>query len=389
MNCENCGSPLQAGAKFCASCGHAVDPATAADALTQVMPAAVPAARQIQPTSPSGAMESGASQQTPPTDAAAARHRRNWAIAVAVLVALVAAGALAYLLLSGGNEYEEQLADVMAPVVESNRAFNEAARAAEGGGSTAPLVEAAGEAAADARRALLETEQIPGGTADQMAIVREGLERETTYAKLVADRGNWSANQLEAAGEEAENAGARLAGIVPEFQPLVVQPVVAAAERAEERSTVRKQELQFATEMEAAVSESQDTYADFAGLDGEVANGLTTVAKATDEIGGVIGGRQDAIATGSSISPSGDEAADIKALFIEAAQALLRQDEQFKLALTDYTPADGDETNYLKSSWATAYDANNGAERRRTEFFDAFNEYRESLGLDPSAYDSF
>ncbi len=381
MYCENCRAPQQAGAKYCPSCGHALGTAAAADAPTQVLPAQRASPTPIQPTPPP--------DQPAPGDEEQNRKRRDRTIAAvgAVVFLIAAAGLAALFLMPREDDYENQLQDVLVPVVDSNRTFNDAARSAEGGSSTRPLLKAAEDAAGDARRALDEAVRLEGGTTEQAGVVREALETEIAYADAVANRGGWDSIQLERLGVDAENAGARLTGLDPGFEPLVADPVINVANEVEQRRKARSAARNFAADVDAIVADAAPAYDAVDELAADVQQGTISVAEAGTAISGVINKRTVALEAATSLAAPDADSSDVKALLAESLRLSLENDEAFKQAVDSYNS--GDQVAYLQNAHDEAYKSAAQATAKKRQFAAAYNAYLKSVGLPRNASERF
>ncbi len=359
------------------------------DGPTQVMPAVgaprpplVPGQLPTDSTPNGGATQTGSS---PPGIAGDGRGLRiAAAIGGVVLVVLAVAGLL---LATRGDEYADQLGEVLGPVVESNREFNRIAAEGEAGGPTRPLLDAAGEAARDARRALRDSESLTGGSPDQRGVTRRALEAQIAYARAVEQRSRWDATRLTELGEQAENSGARLAGIVGEFEPLASTSVLAIVDRVQQRAQTRSEATDFVDDLDRVVADAQEAVAELRQLDAGVANGSLTLQSAGTEVDSLIETRRSLLSDASLVSPPDDEAANVRVQLIEALQAATTQAEDFRRQLDQYDESTGDAATYMQEAWSRVFVPGSRAERKREDFFDAYNGYRKSLGLERSPFD--
>jgi hypothetical protein len=388
QQCGKCGAQLPPGAEFCPACGTRAADATAA---TRVMPAAPPPnQRQPQPPAPDWQEAGRPDAQPPPNGDVERRRRRNQMIAATVGIVLAVSAAVGlWVAFSGDDGYEDQVAEVLEPVIATNAEFNRIAAELESGGRTGPLVDAAGEAAADARRALRDTVQLTGGTSQERTIVRRALESQIDYARLVADRADWDSNELEPVGVEAENSGARLAGLVTEFVPLSTASVLVIVERTEQRVEQRQDVRDFASDIEQSIRKLQSPFTELEELDVAIANGEKTIAQAREEIDAIILSRRAVAADISSASPPDQSATEIKVGFIDALEATVQLDEDFKQRLARYDEAAGTPEEFLREAWSAVYVPGGRAEREQQEIFDAYNAYRKRAGLPATVYDEF
>jgi hypothetical protein len=381
-NCEHCGAGLAPEHLYCPACGR---PVPAADDATRVMPAAGPPLVPDQ-SPPDPTPNGGVTRQGPPPNGA---DHRNWATEVAIAAVVVLALAIGGYLLAtaGGDEYERQLGEVLGPVIESNREFNRAATEAEGGGPTQPLLAAADEAARDARRALRDSAAIAGGSREQRTVARRALEAQIAYARVVERRSSWDATQLTELGEQAENTGARLAGIVREFEPLVSAAVLAVVDRVSQREQTRQEATDFVSDIERVVADAQEAVSESRQVDDSVAHGAATLQTARNGIDGVIETRRSLLSDASLASPPDEEAGEVRVQLIDALQAATEQAEAFRRQLDQYEESMGDPLTYMQEAWSRVFVPGSRAERERDDFFDAYNKLRESIKLQRSPFD--
>ena len=204
--CPDCGH-LATGMHFCPGCGHAIDPPTSASQTTAEQ-------TWIIPPRPAAA---------PPADASRSRFAVLIVLAVALVLAGIAAGAIILLSSSSSDQngvYRQKLSSAVGPVVAANNTLSRSLQALHGGNTQAAKnTTSTAQQTLVAARGAVAVLTVPRASAQLSQQTQQALTEENGYlqsvsATLATPTGN-SAPGLQSLASSTASAFVPLASVAP------------------------------------------------------------------------------------------------------------------------------------------------------------------------------